>query len=284
MTGQVLLIENLVNIGDEEAYLLAEEEGDNSGDLDVTQKPDALMAKNAGAPNKDHQKPLAPQTSSHSTSVVQHEEEEDNMEPATKISDVNVLLDIIEEHEPTGMNGWALVHQALKEKYDKLQYYQKRTSDPTCPDYVRRAKNIQKEILSKMVCQTYNSNLEEHIGLSVVENEGIEGASEEQSVDNNRDHNVIVSARKRPLNRPSYISPSKRRELELQDTIKDLTKSMKDLYDVQTRRGEQQLAVEDRDMDSLVKEVVEQSRYTIQAIVSSSIEETIKLVMDKSHN
>ncbi|KAI0557861.1 hypothetical protein FGB62_255g00 [Gracilaria domingensis] len=199
------------------------------------------------------------------------------------------------------MNGWALVYrdynryayqnerprrqsEALKKKYDKLQYYQKRTGDLTCPDYVRRAKNIQKEILSKMVCQTYNSNLEEHIGLSVLENEAVEGASDEQNVDDNREHNVIVSTRKRPLNRPSYISRSKRRELELQDTMKDLAKSMKELYDVQTRREKQQLAVRGRDMDSLVKEVVEQSRYTIQAIVTSSIEEAIKRVMDKSHN
>ncbi|KAI0565573.1 hypothetical protein FGB62_17g09 [Gracilaria domingensis] len=252
MTGQVLRVENLVHIGDEEAYLLAEEEGDNSSDLNVTQEPNALKAKNAKAPNKDHQRPLAPRTPSQSTPVVQHDEEKDNIETATNskkkkgrtanamnytVGDVNVLLDIIEEHEPKGMNGWALIHrdynryayqnerprrqsEALKKKYDKLQYYQNRTG----PDYVRRAKNMQKEILSKMVRQTYNSNLEEHIGLSVVENEAVEGASEEQNVDDNREHNVIVSTRKRPLNRPPYISPSKRRELELQDTMKDLAK------------------------------------------------------------
>ncbi|KAI0560359.1 hypothetical protein FGB62_115g012 [Gracilaria domingensis] len=134
-----------------------------------------------------------------------------------------------------------------------------------------------------MVCQTYNSNLEEHMGLSVVENEAVEGASEEQNIDDNREHNVIVSTRKRPLNRPSYISPSKRREFELQDTMKDLAKSIKELYDVQTRREKQQLAVGGRDIDSLVK-VVEQSRYTIQAIITSPIEEIIKRVIDKSHN
>ncbi|KAI0560360.1 hypothetical protein FGB62_115g013 [Gracilaria domingensis] len=166
MTGQVLRIETLVNIGEEEAYLLAEEEGETSGDLDVSQEPDALKSKNAGALNKDHQKPLAPQTPSHPTPVFPHDEEEDNIEPATKfkkkkrrtanamnytIGDVNVLLDIIEEQEPTGMNGWALVHrdynryayqnerprrqsEVLKKKYDKLHYYQKQTGDPTCPD------------------------------------------------------------------------------------------------------------------------------------------------------
>ncbi|KAI0562901.1 hypothetical protein FGB62_50g27 [Gracilaria domingensis] len=137
MTGQVLRIENLVHIGNEEAYLLAEEESDNSGDLDVTQESNALKAKNAKAPNKDHQNPLGPQTPTQPTPAVQHDEEEDSIEPATKskkkkertanamnytVGDVHVLLDIIEEHESTGMNGWALVYR----DYNRYAYQNQR--------------------------------------------------------------------------------------------------------------------------------------------------------------
>ncbi|KAI0566716.1 hypothetical protein FGB62_6g240 [Gracilaria domingensis] len=309
MNRQMLRIENLVNVGEEEEYLLAEEDDDNWGDLDETQPPETQVPecleherqqRNDLLPHK--QQPVSAQQPTQQNSQVQPAQDVDTVEPAKTskkkkkkgcrgrtintwnytVHDVNVLLDIIEEHEPTGMNGWALVYRdynryaqdndrprrrsvALKKKYDKLLYFQKRTGDPTCPEYVRRAKNIQKEILSKMVSLSYNSNLEDHIGLSAKENESVAGPSGQQNQAGSRNNNVSQNQQKRMVSRP-YITPAKRRETELQDTMKDLGRSLRDFQDAQTSRMRQQMAAADRDMESLVKEVVERSRQSIQAM------------------
>lgn len=79
------------------------------------------------------------------------------------MTEVNKLLDIIEEVEPIGTNFWAIVgeeygiwareneyserdYTTLKTKFDRLANMNKRTGNPTIPAEVRRAKHIAKAI------------------------------------------------------------------------------------------------------------------------------------------
>ncbi|KAI0559485.1 hypothetical protein FGB62_148g06 [Gracilaria domingensis] len=81
--------------------------------------------------------------------------------------------------------------------------------------------------------------------------------------------------------RTAFESTAKRRESEVMQCIKELTKSMTNLADVQLRRESLQTTAENN-IDSIVKKVVEQSRDSIQAMVSSSIKDTLNEVFSKS--
>lgn len=80
--------------------------------------------------------------------------------------DIDTLLDVVEEVEPLGSNQWAMVEKnynewgenndrpyrdmdSLKGKFDKLANVKKPTGNPSCPDNVRRAKRIARDILAK---------------------------------------------------------------------------------------------------------------------------------------
>ncbi|KAI0564370.1 hypothetical protein FGB62_26g214 [Gracilaria domingensis] len=84
------------------------------------------------------------------------------------VNDIDLLLEIVSELEPTGANGWARVAQqfndditdadkafrtaeSLKDKFDRLIHVRKPTGDPTCPPFVRRAKQINRDIQAKVV-------------------------------------------------------------------------------------------------------------------------------------
>jgi len=75
------------------------------------------------------------------------------------------LLDIVQDLTPLGANHWAEVAEkynqwaeelqfeprdqnGLKTKFDKLVATKKKTGDPTCPDDVRRAKHIARDIMA----------------------------------------------------------------------------------------------------------------------------------------
>lgn len=82
-------------------------------------------------------------------------------------SDIDALLDVVEEVQPIGANEWSLVAakfemyatevgrvpremESLKLKFDRLSNTKKPTGDPSCPPHVRRAKRIARDILSRV--------------------------------------------------------------------------------------------------------------------------------------
>ncbi|KAI0557860.1 hypothetical protein FGB62_255g01 [Gracilaria domingensis] len=325
MKRRMLHIENLVNTEAEQEYLLGADEDDNWSVIEETEPMEPPPSEPQPVPEPMSNVPASSQPCpvTQFQPVLEPPHEDEIQQAPTKkkkkgrttntwnysLHDINVLLNIVEEHEPTGMNGWALVHReynrraaenrrasrapdALKKKYDKLQYYQKRTGDPICPDYVRRAKNIQKEILSKMVSLTYNSNLSDHIGLAATDilpaagnsRQKTSGPPEQEPAGTIPGNDETQTAVRRQTNRPPYISPSTRREIELNDSLKELANSVKEMAQLQNRREKRLLDAEDRDIDSLVKEVVERSRYSFQGIMVSMIEETMKRVLDNWKN
>ncbi|KAI0561682.1 hypothetical protein FGB62_75g020 [Gracilaria domingensis] len=279
--------QNLIDIDEEEKYLLAEDDDDEWGTLDQTQPPET---REPVVEEQEPEEPMPTVVKKSSKSTKQKGRSPNSWNYGVK--DVNTLLDIIKEHEPTKMNGWARVHhdynryaqecdrprrqsEDLKKKYDKLIYVQKRTGDPTCPAFVLRAKNIQSQILAKMVSLTYNTNMDD--GISP---EGGEKLNEPQSTEAPRANPGKVLQLKRQLRTP-FESPTKRRESEHMQCMKELTKSMTNLANVQLRRERLQTTAENN-IDSIVKKVVEQSRDSIQAMVSSSIKDTLNEVFSKS--
>ncbi|KAI0563553.1 hypothetical protein FGB62_37g46 [Gracilaria domingensis] len=250
MKRRMLQIENLVNTEAEQEYLLGTDDDDNWGVVDETEPLE---------PPPPESQPVAEPTSNvPASSQLPVAQSQPVVEPYLR--DINVLLDIVEEHEPTGMNGWALVHReynryaeenhrarrapdALKKKYDMLQYYQRRTGDSTCPDYVCRAKNIQKMILSKIVSLTYNSNLGDNIGLAATQILPAAGTCEEQTAGlpgqettcSTPANDATQTVRRRQTSRSSYISLSARREIELNDSVKELANTVKEMAQLQNR-------------------------------------------------
>ncbi|KAI0558167.1 hypothetical protein FGB62_230g05 [Gracilaria domingensis] len=97
-------------------------------------------------------------------------------------NDVDLLLEIVAELEPTGANGWARVAQkfndditdadkafrtaeSLKDKFDRLIHVHKPTGDPMCPPFVRRAKQINRDIQAKVVAAVLGKH-DDHINPS----------------------------------------------------------------------------------------------------------------------
>ena len=85
---------------------------------------------------------------------------------------VDVLLDVTGEQLPIGKNGWSKIEilfnrttqqkampvrdaESLKRKFIQLKNHPKPTGDPSCPDDVRRAKRIQREIDNSVSVLTF---------------------------------------------------------------------------------------------------------------------------------
>ena len=88
-----------------------------------------------------------------------------------KDCDVNLLLDILYEHLPRGGNEWELVVEefnkktpaqrdveSCRRKYKSLKNVRKPTGDPDCPDNVKRAKRIQREIETRISASTLDDD------------------------------------------------------------------------------------------------------------------------------
>ncbi|KAI0561212.1 hypothetical protein FGB62_91g129 [Gracilaria domingensis] len=273
MKRATVRIQNLIDIDEEEKYLLAEDDDDEWGTLDQTQPPETRE------PVVEEQEPeeLTPTVVKKSSKSSKQKGRSPNSWNYS-VKDVNTLLDIIEEHEPTGMNGWARLHhdynryaqecdrprrqsEALKKKYDKLIYVQKQTGDPRGPHLCVEQKTSRARFLQK--CPN-----------------GKEKLNEPQSTEAPRANPAKVLQLKRQLRTP-FESPAKRRESEIMQCMKELTKSMTNLADVRLRRERLQTTAE-HNIDSIVKRLVEQSRDSIQAILSSSIKDTLNGVFSKS--
>ncbi|KAI0561772.1 23S rRNA pseudouridylate synthase [Gracilaria domingensis] len=132
-----------------------------------------------------------------------------------------------------------------------------------------------------MVYLTYNSKLSHHIGLAAKEILRPAGTSKQQKActlgqqtnGNNRANDATQTLRGRQTNRTPYISPAALHEIMLNDSVKELANNVKEMAQLQIRREKQILDEEDRDIDSLVREIVERSHYSFQGVVAPMIEE-----------
>ncbi|KAI0567428.1 hypothetical protein FGB62_2g512 [Gracilaria domingensis] len=307
MKRRMLHIENLVNTEAEQEYLLGADEDDNRGVIEETEpmEPPPLEPQPVPEPMSNVPASSQPCPVTQFQPVVEPplEDEIQQAPPKKKkkgrttntwnysLHDINVLLDIVEEHEPTGMNGWALVNReynryaaenhkarrapdALKKKYHKLQYYQKRTGGP----YLPGLRSSRKEYTKR------NSVKDDILPAAGTSRQQTSGPPEQEPAGTIRGNDENQTAVRRQTNRPPYIYPLTRREIELNDSVKELGNSVKEMAQLQNRREKRLLDAEDRDIDSLVKEVVERSRYSFQGIMVSMIEETMKRVLDNWKN
>ncbi|KAJ2975528.1 hypothetical protein NUW54_g11718 [Trametes sanguinea] len=95
-------------------------------------------------------------------------------------ADLDTLLKLVEKHMPYGMNGWkrvcdeyneyALVNirpkrdaRALRQKYYRLVNSKKPTGDPDCPDEVRRAKRLEREIEERVHYGVINDDADDEV-------------------------------------------------------------------------------------------------------------------------
>ena len=82
----------------------------------------------------------------------------------------SVLVDLVGRHLPTGGDQWIRLtaeyqirtgvsrdEESLKERFKKLRNSKKPTGDPDCPPNIRKAKQVWREILSKMAVQDMGS-------------------------------------------------------------------------------------------------------------------------------
>ena len=86
-------------------------------------------------------------------------------------TEVAMLLDIVEQHEPFGSNIWSAAYEdyrkwavasemptrdqdMMKQKFDRLANTNKLTGDPTCPPTVSREKHIARSILTRAAAVT----------------------------------------------------------------------------------------------------------------------------------
>jgi hypothetical protein len=91
------------------------------------------------------------------------------------IAELNRLFEIIENVLPRGANEWTIVaerynsnrprgfverdEESMRNKFKSLRNVKKPTGDPLCPEEVRRAKRIQREIEAKIGVETLDDNM-----------------------------------------------------------------------------------------------------------------------------
>ena len=126
-------------------------------------------------------------------------------------TEIAMLLDIVEQHEPFGSNMWCAAYEdyrkwavanemptrdqvMMKQKFDRLAKTNKQTGDPTCPPHVRRAKHIARSILARAQAVT--------IGAYDDDNEN------EITTENESSSRVFLNSRLSPIGQRRNSSPN----------------------------------------------------------------------------
>lgn len=172
--------------------------------------------------------------------------------------DTAALLDLVEEHEPIGANHWAKVAnefnrwaeanqrpkrstESLKNKSDKLVYTRKKTGDAFCPDVVRRAKIIQRNIRKHIAAVNIGDESEEDPVQETFSNLRARKRALEQHADRSDQKPV----KKQATISESVVPLSRRMQLDLLDHIQRMSASVSRLANNQAQNV--QRAAEDKD-------------------------------------
>ncbi len=147
-------------------------------------------------------------------------------------TDVDMLLDIVNDIIPLGSNIWALVEKECnlwstqnsrpkrdqdrsKRKFEKLANMKKNTHDPLCSSKLRRAKRISKKILCECSAMSVGDD-----DAQAVENVLIDENESAQ-------HNLSVSNRQNRITKQSFaLKPRKIEKDTILRCMQDVTDSM----------------------------------------------------------